>query len=61
MGREELLKKGNLGGWSIKTAADQSKIVSYTDRTSSEEEEKDLHVDVDFDELIDLSVNFLLK
>ena len=33
---------------------DQSKLVSYTD-TSSEQE--DLHVDVNFDEPIDLAIN----
>ena len=37
------------------TAADQSKLVSYTD--SSSEEEENLHVDVNFDEPIDLSIN----
>ena len=37
------------------TAADQSKLVSYTD--SSSEEEEDLHVDVNFDEPIDLPIN----
>ena len=40
------------------TVADQSKLVSYTD--SSREEEEDLHVDVNFDEPIDLAlINFL--
>ena len=34
------------------TAAGRSKLVSYTD--SSSEEEEDLHVDVNFDEPIDL-------
>ena len=34
---------------------DQSKLVSYTD--SSSEEEEDLHVDVNFDEPIDLVIN----
>ena len=33
----------------------QSKLVSYTD--SSSEEEEDLHVDVNFDEPIDLAIN----
>ena len=37
------------------TAAYQSKLVSYTDNNS--EEEKDLHVDVNFDETIDLAIN----
>ena len=37
------------------TAADQSKLVSYTDRSS--EEEEDIHVDVNFDEPIDLAIN----
>ena len=37
-------------------AADQSKMVSYTD-CSSEEEEEDLHADVNFDEPIDLAIN----
>ena len=37
------------------TAADQSKLVSYTD--SSSEEEEDLNVDVNFEERIDLSIN----
>ena len=32
-----------------------SKLVSYTD--SSNEEEEDLHVDVNFDEPIDLAIN----
>ena len=36
------------------TAADQAKLVSYTDSCS---EEEDLHVDVNFDELIDLAIN----
>ena len=38
------------------TAADQSKLLSYTD-SISEEEEDDLHVDVNFDEPIDLAIN----
>ena len=38
------------------TAADQPKLVSYTD--SSREEEEDLHVDVNFEEPIDLSINW---
>ena len=38
------------------TAAAQSKLVSYTD-SSIEEEEKNLHVDVNFDEPIDLAIN----
>ena len=37
-------------------AADQSKLICYTDSSRSEEEE-DLHVDVDFDEPIDLTIN----
>ena len=36
--------------------ADHSKLVSYID-SSSEEEEEDLHVDVNFDEPIDLTIN----
>ena len=36
------------------SAADQSKLVSYTDSSS---EEEDLHVDVNFDEPIDLAIN----
>ena len=36
-------------------AANLSKLVSYTD--SSSEEEEDLHVDVNFDELIYLAIN----
>ena len=36
------------------TAADQSKLVSYTDSSS---EEEDLHVDVNFDEPTDLAIN----
>ena len=35
-------------------AADQSKLVTYTDSTS---EEEDLHIDVNFDEVIDVAVN----
>ena len=38
------------------TEPDQSKLVSYTD-SSGTEEEKDLHVDVNFDEPIDLAIN----
>ena len=38
------------------TAADQSKMVSCTD-SSSEEEEEDFHVEVNFDEPIDLAIN----
>ena len=38
------------------TAADQSKLVSYTD-SSSKEEKEDLHNDVNFDEPIDLAIN----
>ena len=34
---------------------DQSKLVRYTD--SSSEEEEDLHVDVNFDEPIDLAIH----
>ena len=37
------------------TASDQSKLFSYTD-SSSEDEEEDLHVDVNFDESIDLAI-----
>ena len=36
------------------TASDQSKLVSYIDSCS---EEEDLHVDVNFDESIDLAIN----
>ena len=36
------------------TAADQSKLVSYTDSSS---EEEDLHVDVNYDEPINLVIN----
>ena len=36
------------------TAADHSKLVSYTESSS---EEEDLHVDVNFDEPIDLAIN----
>ena len=36
------------------TAADHSKLISYTDSSS---EEEDLHVDVNFDEPIDLAIN----
>ena len=35
--------------------ADQSKLVSYTD--SSSEEEQGLHVDVNFDEPIELAID----
>ena len=35
-------------------AADQSKLVTYTD---SSEEEEHLHADVNFDEPIDLDIN----
>ena len=37
------------------TVANQSNLVSYTD--SSSEEKVDLHVDVNFDEPIDLAIN----
>ena len=37
-------------------AADQSKLVRYT-YISSEEEQEDLHIDVNFDELIDVLIN----
>ena len=37
------------------TADDQSKLVSYND--SSSEEEEDLHVDINFDEPTDLAIN----
>ena len=36
------------------TTADYSKLVSYTDSSS---EEEDLHIDVNFDEPIDLAIN----
>ena len=45
----KVVKKGNF------TAADQSKLVSHTD--SSSQEEEDLHVDVNFDEPVDLAIN----
>ena len=35
--------------------ADQSKLVTYTNSSSKEEE--DLHVNVNFDEQIDLAIN----
>ena len=38
-------------------ATDQSKLVSYTNSISEEEEEEDLHVDVNFDEPIGLTIN----
>ena len=38
------------------TAAGRWKLVSYTD-SSSEEEEEDLHVDVNFDKPTDLAIN----
>ena len=37
------------------TAADQSKVISYTD--SSSEEKEDLHFDVNFDEPANLTIN----
>ena len=37
-------------------AADQSKPIGYT-ANSSEEEEEDLHIDVNFDEPIGLAIN----
>ena len=40
-------------------AADQSKLVTYTD--SSSEEEEDLHVDVNFDVPINLAINRISK
>ena len=40
----------------ISLSSCQSKLVSYID-SSNEEEEKDLHVDVNFDEPIDLAIN----
>ena len=49
------LKREIYGNWSVKTAADQSELVSYTD--SSSEEEEDLHVDVIFDETIGPAIN----
>ena len=39
------------------TVADHSKLVSYTDSSSKEEEEEYLHLDVTFDEPIDLAIN----
>ena len=48
VGQEKLVKKGKF------TAADQSKLVSYTDCSR---EEEDFHVDVNFDEPIDLAIN----
>ena len=38
------------------TAANQSKLVSYTDSSSKEEEEGGLHVDVNFNETLDLVI-----
>ena len=38
-------------------AADQLKLVSYTDSSGEKEEEEDLNVDVNFDEPIDLAIN----
>ena len=49
VGYGRVVKKGEF------TAVDQSKLVSYTD--SSSEEEEDPHVDVNFDEPIDLAIN----
>ena len=37
-------------------AADQLKLISYTD-SSSEEKEEDLHDDFNFDEPVDLAIN----
>ena len=39
------------------TAADQSKLVSYADSSSEEEQEEDLHVVANFDESIDMAIN----
>ena len=39
---------------SVKTTTDQSKLASYIDSSS---EEEDLHVEVNFDEPIDLAIN----
>ena len=48
-------------GWSVKTAANQSKLVNYTDSSieeeEEEEEEEDIHLDVNFGESIDLVIN----
>ena len=57
LGRDGKLKRKIYGGWSVKTAVHRSKLLSYTD--SSSEEEEDLHVDVIFDEPTDLAINFL--
>ena len=45
----------HIGKSRIRTVADQSKLVSYT--VSSSEKEEDLHVDLNFDEPIDLAIN----
>ena len=42
--------------WSVKAVADKSKLLSYTE-SSKEEEEKDLHLDINFDEPIDPAIN----
>ena len=47
VGQGKVVEKGKF------TAADQSKLVSYTDSSS---EEEDHHVDVNFDEPIDLAI-----
>ena len=48
VGKGRVVKKGQF------TTADQSKLVSYTDSSS---EEEDPHVDVNFDEPVDLVIN----
>ena len=54
MGREGLLKNEIYGSWLVKSEADQSKLVNYTDSSS---EEEDPHVDINFDEPNDLNIN----
>ena len=44
--RKRLLKKGNLWRLISQNWSDQSKLISYTDSSS---EEEDLHVQVNFD------------
>ena len=52
--REGFLKKGTLQQLIRETAADQSKLVSYTDSSC---EEEDLHININSDERIDLAIN----
>ena len=48
-------KRERYGSWSVKMAADQSKLASHTD--SSSEEKEDFRVEVNFDESIDLAIH----